>query len=293
MKIIFSRKGIDASFGNCASPIMPDDRLCWMPIPEDNPEDNPDFPKYSEIPFESTTLGCIIESLSSGKILGTRTVHLDPDIFDSQRERLQGWKPAFGQSDKAAKHLKNQDVKEGDVFLFFGWFRKIIKNSDGFQYERTAQNLHVIYGWLQIGKILNVNEPDFIPPEWLKNHPHMLKRYLAEKNNTIYVASDKLIINGEETCFNGSGFFDYLSPEITLTAKGETRSVWELPSWIYPTENKPPLSYNQNPKKWELDNDIVTLRVPGRGQEFVLDSEHYPESQEWLLNLLKSKGKNL
>lgn len=174
-------------------------------------------------------------------------------------------------------------------FCFFGWFRKAIKNSDGFKYERKAPNLHVLYGWLQIGEILHVNELDFIPPEWIKKHSYMLKKYLPKNNNTLYVASDKLRVNDEETCFNGACFFDYLSPEITLTAKGETRSVWELPSWIYPTENKPLLSYNKNSKKWKLDNDIVKLKTPGRGQEFVLDSKYCPESQEWLLNLLKSK----
>ncbi len=80
MKIIFSRKGLDSSFGSCASPIMPDDRLCWMPIPEDNP-DKPELPTYNDIPFADTTLGEIIESLSSGKISSDKKVHLDPDIF--------------------------------------------------------------------------------------------------------------------------------------------------------------------------------------------------------------------
>ncbi|MGO9273044.1 MAG: hypothetical protein ACLQOO_22875, partial [Terriglobia bacterium] len=33
MKVIFSRKGFDAEAGGVASPILPDKRLCSIPIP--------------------------------------------------------------------------------------------------------------------------------------------------------------------------------------------------------------------------------------------------------------------
>jgi len=32
--------------------------------------------------------------------------------------------PIFGQINAAQSHLENNNVKEGDLFLFFGWFRK-------------------------------------------------------------------------------------------------------------------------------------------------------------------------
>jgi hypothetical protein len=34
-----------------------------------------------------------------------------------------------------------------------------------------------------------------------------------------------------------------------------------------------------------LDGDSVYLRTVGRGQEFVLDCDHYPESEGWLAGL--------
>jgi hypothetical protein len=42
-------------------------------------------------------------------------------------------------------------------------------------------------------------------------------------------------------------------------------------------------------KSWTcLDGGDVTLRSVGRGQEFVLDSEQYPEAQRWAEHLIES-----
>ena len=45
--------------------------------------------------------------------------------------RPPDWRPAFGQVGAAQKHLEQQGVSVGDVFLFFGWFRDVIRNTDG------------------------------------------------------------------------------------------------------------------------------------------------------------------
>lgn len=288
MKIIFSRKGIDSSFGNCASPIMPDGRLCWMPIPEDNPQ-KPDLPTYAEVKFGNTTLGTIIEDLSSGKILSNRKVHLDPDIFHYHRERINGWKPVFGQTGAAESHLRNKEVEIDDIFLFFGWFRKSIIKEEKYKYESKAPDLHVMYGWLQIGEIVKISDMKEVP-EWIKTHPHMLGNNYG-KTDTLYIAKDKLILNGEITDLPGSGSFDYINKELILTAEGQTRSVWQLPTWAFPMEDKPPLSYNENKDKWSMDNEGVRVRIASRGQEFVLNADFYPEAIEWVGNLIKSAKK--
>jgi hypothetical protein len=118
MKVVFSRKGIDSSFGNYASPIMPDGKLCWIPIPEVNGT-KPSLLTYEDISYGGTNLGVIMEELSSNRMFGKRTVHLDPDIFPFHRNREDGWQPVFGQTGVAESHLRNMGVSEGDIFLFF------------------------------------------------------------------------------------------------------------------------------------------------------------------------------
>ena len=78
--------------------------------------------------------------------------HLDPDLRKDVRDRLPGWKPAFGQSGIALAHLNNMGVSEGDLFLFFGWFKETEMNQGKLIYRRKAKDLHVIYGYMQIGE---------------------------------------------------------------------------------------------------------------------------------------------
>ena len=46
-----------------------------------------------------------------------------------------------------------------------------------------------------------------------------------------------------------------------------------------------PLSYHGRPNRWQLMDDSVQLQTVGRGQEFVLDTDHYPEALTWLRTL--------
>ena len=284
MKLVFSRKGIDSSFGNYASPIMPDGSLVWMPIPENN-ENKPGLLAYKDIPFKNITLGKIIEDLSNGRISENNTVHLDPDIFDFHRNREFGWKPIFGQTGAAEGHLRNKGVEVGDIFLFFGWFKKINQQAGKYFYERKAADLHVAYGWLQIGEIRSVNKMQSYEA-WMDGHPHLLGTTYSNLD-TLYIASNNLIINGKKTEYKGSGYFPKVFPEIVFSAEGKTRTVWELPKWIYPSQGKPAMSYNEDMKRWNLQGETVILNTASRGQEFVLDTDYYPESISWLLSLIK------
>jgi hypothetical protein len=42
--------------------------------------------------------------------------------------------------------------------------------------------------------------------------------------------------------------------------------------------------------RWKLDGDTVLLRSMGRGQEFVLDCQNYPDAIQWLSQLLLLEG---
>jgi Nucleotide modification associated domain 3 len=125
MKIIFSRKGFDSSAGNVASPIFPSGEMCSLPIPEPASTVNMQSKRYAEIMFGNWSLGAIVDDLTRGEITGDRMAHLDPDLNFDSIDRQANWRPVFGQSGAAERHLQNYVVKEGDVFVFYGWFRQV------------------------------------------------------------------------------------------------------------------------------------------------------------------------
>ena len=83
-------------------------------------------------------------------------VHLDPDIDRSADNRLPGWRPSLGQTGAAQTHLDGQGVGPGDVFLFFGWFREVEAVSRNWRYVPRAPDLHVMFGWLEVGAVIPV-----------------------------------------------------------------------------------------------------------------------------------------
>ena len=286
MKIVFSRKGLDSSFGNFASPILPDNKLCWIPIPENN-INKPNLLSYGDVAFMNNSIGNIMNDLSKGKFNNGTHIHLDPDIYKCHRNRKDGWKGAFGQTGAAQSHLENNKVSKGDIFLFFAWFNKVEYDGFRYVYKRRSPDLHIINGWLQISDIINLSSDTEIP-DWLHEHPHIIGEKYAV-NDTIYIASEKLFLEGEETNLPGTGCFARACDEITLTAEGRTRSVWKLPKWMYPSGGKKPLSYNENIDKWLLKQDCAELRVASRGQEFILDTNYYPEATKWLYELIANQ----
>src|SRR5713226_706808 len=92
MKIIYSRKGFDASTGKVASPIFPVGELCSLPIPETLPGRG--APSYQDIRFNGQPLGEIVRDLTGGKITGDMPAHLDPDLNITSVPGRAGWKAA-------------------------------------------------------------------------------------------------------------------------------------------------------------------------------------------------------
>ena len=91
MKIILSRKGFDTENGKIPNPIMPNGRLCPLPIPYPR-----DTLKLRNVRFGDSRLSDIVASLSND-IRPETIVHLDPDLQREARPRRRGWRPAFGQ----------------------------------------------------------------------------------------------------------------------------------------------------------------------------------------------------
>jgi len=280
MRIILSRKGFDSSAGGVASPILPDGTLISLPIP-----DPASRIRYDDLTINNHGLGKIVADLTRERISSQHLAHLDPDLEADTYPRETGWRPLFGQEGAALGHLVNQGVREGDLFLFFGWFRQVQCIKGRYQFIREAPDLHLIFGWLQVGAIIPGKQLARNAPPWARYHPHCYRN--QSDKNQIYVAADELNLGLGSTIMGGAGLIKPYRPELQLSTPNSTRrSLWCLPCWIYPDDGKTPLSYHKNLSRWSREGDQVRLQSAGRGQEFVLDTLHYPEAISWAQELI-------
>ena len=279
MRIILSRKGFDTSAGGVPSPILPDGRLISLPIP-----DKRSSVQYRHLQQADIKLGALVKQLTRDRITGIAGAHLDPDLVADCYPRSPGWKPVLGQTGSAQGHLRKQGVVAGDLFLFFGLYREVKKVNRRWRYLPGSLPRHLLWGWLQIGEIVTVDEllPGELP--WLKYHPHMHGE--PDANNNLYIAADRLAIDGLETEAPGAGVFERFSPQRCLTApESKKPSLWRLPGWFYPN-GREPLSYHNRQERWQIDDLGCLLQCAARGQEFVLDAASYPQAVSWIASLL-------
>ena len=158
MKVVFSRKGFDSSYGGVPSPIV-DGIPVSLPIPGSNGE---------ATTFAARGLGETVERLTGGKLTGAEACHDDPMFADGRC-----W---LGQVGAAQGHLAKQGVGIGDHFLFFGLFAD----------PDTGERHHRIFGHMRVAA---VGEPGKIEahPEWRappRLHPHFAGDWHA--NNSIW-----------------------------------------------------------------------------------------------------------
>src|SRR5437868_4637638 len=228
MKIILSREGFDSSLGKVPSPIFPSSELCSLPIPESNSNNST---RYEEIKLGERSLGAIVNDLTQGKIKGDARAHLDPDLNSGSIPRQGNWKPVFGQAGAAESHLQNKGVKEGDVFVFYGWFRQVEQYAGIYRYVKDAPDLHVIFGWLQIERRIPVRDQSEIPL-WALDHAHFIRKKHSNLDS-IYIATDDLQLPGTGMKLSGAGIFPKFDSILCLTAPGKSRSKWQLPLSFY------------------------------------------------------------
>jgi hypothetical protein len=141
-----------------------------------------------------------------------------------------------------------------------------------------------IWGWIQVGEVVAVDavrdDPRFA---WTRGHLHFA--FDPDPSNTVYIAAEQLMLPGLPNLgLRGAGVFDVAQSRHRLTA-GEELSVWRLPRAFLP-DGRPPLTYHAEPKRWQIDGDDVLLRAAARGQEFVLNLEHYPDVLVWLAGVV-------
>lgn len=225
MKVILSRKGFDAANGGCPSPIMPDNTLLSFPIPSD------DGVGYEELSYRGLKYSDLLAQLNPGKVCST--CHLDPDIREGIRPAPPSWRPAFGQIGAAQGLLSNAKVEAGDLFLFFGWFRRIERHGGAFRYVRknaedfyNGADLQVIYGYLQIGEILT-DRDRIAEYGW---HPHASAKRLENASNALYTPTEELsFLPGRK----GYDILDYREDRV-LTGKNQSRATWRELGFLLP-----------------------------------------------------------
>lgn len=272
MKVILSRKGFDSQYGGYPSPVLPDGKMISLPIPSD------DKIEYSNLRLdENLTYFDLMKQLNprikyndEWHILTENTqCHLDPDINCSVLKRPTSWKPLFGLIGAAQTHLENEGVGEGDLFLFFGTFRKTIKEDGIYQFD-SSQEFHAIYGYLQIGKIIQLdNDTEF--PEWMDYHPHTDPSRFGG-NNTIYVARDRLFWQPDVP---GAGLLNF-TEKLILTEMGYSKSRWNLPPFFKEIK----ISYHSE-KSWKDGY----FQSTNRGQEFVIHGNK--KIEDWVKDRLR------
>jgi len=286
MKVIFSRKGVDSSSGGFASPLFADGSMQSVPIPDLRAP-----VCYGDIGGD-VDLGKLVNNLSAGSIKRKTRVHLDPDLDVHSLPRDEHWRPLFGQCGAAQSHLDKLGIEEGDLFVFFGWFKRVEFVRRKWRYVPASPDVHVIFGWLQVDRIVRVADLAALcgdancskHKQWLLYHPHCHGEFPGI--NTIYQARQKLKLPGtKSSAHEGAGVFRRYAQHRQLTAVGQSRSVWSMPSWMHPKGRESALSYHTDTSRWRKSKRSTELRSVARGQEFVLELEHYPEAAGWLEEL--------
>jgi hypothetical protein len=294
MRVILSRKGFDTSYGGVPSPILEDGRMIMLPIPAEEGEDR--RTKYSELYYgRNERIVDLMKSLgigsykSPGQSYEFRSkdarAHVDPDLIRiTLRSRNPGWKPLFGPTGTKFP-LLDKNVGIDDLFLFFGWYQKVKSNGDKLRYDpddfsTSNRGKHRIFGYFQVGSVLNVDEDRL--PKWTSYHAHVgVKGVEKFKPNIVYVAKPSLTFASE---LPGAGTFEYeerkeenLATKLTLTKPGHAMSEWELPFAGVKCWN--------SPEKWLTKTSRHGFfKSPDIGQELLW--EQNPSVEEWAKKLI-------
>jgi hypothetical protein len=276
MKVILSRKGFDSSDGGMPSPILPDGTLISLPIPCDR--------LGSATPYASirTVIGAsLVQIMNQLRIVVPADgAHLDPDLVPGAVSRDPGWRALFGQDSQAERHLENQHVSPGDLFLFFGLFRQTVLVDGQLRWTSRAPRVHVLFGYLEIGEIRHIGSPaDVADLPWAATHPHV--KVWDRPGNTLYIAAARSAL---APGWPGAGLFRF-SPATQLTQPGAAASTWQLPAAFAGCAQH--LSYHPDAKRWHVQADgTVILQTVGRGQEFVTQAD--PGLVGWARDLIEA-----
>ena len=265
--LVISRKGFDATAGGRASPIFANGDIFSVPIPQKKQSPS----RYRELQFNDMSGREILNFIGAKSISDDDFYHNDP--------LLSGKKGIFGQAGGSQGELENFGVGRGDLFLFFGWFK---------QYHQRGPDVHHLFGWLQIEKIIKGNSEilNFLSENQL-SHPHGTTDITQFKNNTIYIASKNLTFSDIVRDITGHGVFKKTAENLILTETGKTRSRWRFPKKYF-TNTK---NLFRNRLKWK-DEEKCLVNCNGIGQEFIFNAEDNPSVVEWASYLFNTYARD-
>lgn len=269
MKVVFSRKGFDSTAGGFPSLIFPDGTIFSIPIPSRN-----DKYKYKELNFhyEDESIQSILNDLTNNQIRNKNWLRCDYNNSEQccHYDPLSYSEPAFtgitlGQANASEKHLRNQNIGTGDIFLFYGWFREVNRVNGTWTYTKNSPDIHLIWSYMSIGDIVRIDtirqqQSAIEKYPFLLSHPH-----IGDPNgqsNSIYL-SDKY------------RYFEHNQTRcLTDTIKYRGRATWRLPRFF---DQKDAFSYLNN---FTADKNDVVISYRGYGQEFVLDLDKIRSNED-------------
>lgn len=296
--IILSRKGFDSAAGGDASMIIDlgDGNKVIQPLPIPDPYDVIGGTTYESMKSQIESyklcqlmkMANIVPKLKAGKskkksgreyIENVFFCHRDPDIFSDTENA------AFGQIGAAEAHLDKNDVVEGDLFLFFGWYKsyKLEDKKLVRQIKDICDDKHVLYGYLYVDEVYNLAEEEGLQKayKYYRNHPHYRKQLASNgtiKNNRLYVAPK--YIPGSK--IPGFGIFKYNDNNesgdknnkysLILSKDNMPKSRWKRDknSFMGQVGKKRTMTYHTNTDKcWPKGEEY--FQSVARGQEFVID----------------------
>ena len=288
-KLILSRKGFDTTsqqrgpkrgysgverpYGGVPSPIFPDGSMYSLPVPG---RDEDVLITYGDLCHEVgnslINIGQVVEDLTQSaptRWTSEDWTYVSPDIREPFRRDIHGQTGIVGAAGAQQGHLRKQGVGKGDLFLFFGLFRRVEQVAGQWRFVRHAPRQHVLFGWLQVGSIHMIDWDGPGEAAW-------------------YAAMEQLAL-GDDASGPGAGVFPSFHEQLLLSKPGGSASQWRLPRWFYPESPKPWLTYHPL-HLWHRDNEYAYVQRRGPGQEFVLDMRRYPEAQKWVSRLVQDLG---
>jgi len=307
MKIILSRKGFDSKFGGYPSPILPNGTLISISIPNPNDDylsgifvDNKPYepPTYGTLNLPNSvkasfqqndvsisTYRDLLTQLTDGfplkrkkeflSLENDHICHLDPDLILEcfPRENPGEWRAMFGQAKVAQRHLENKGVGPDDLFLFFGRFQYTTFVDNKVQYNGSIPELHIIFGYFQIDKVLQMEDTEQIKP-WMKGHPHMDNKtwFRKKEQNTVYIARKSLTWNPK---LKGWGCFQVHKDLILTNRDPKVNPKKNITNWNKDFFNrKIKILYHSSSWKEDLTYEgykAKYFKATDQGQEFVIE----------------------
>ncbi len=311
MKVIFSRKGFDSSYGGFPSIILPGGKMISFPIPEKGiRKQNKETGEYDnetsagikgkgaeDIKFIlgdkddkiELTLEKIFKELNITEIYvpekDTKTkknytkrkvediiFHYDPQIPMIKDSNSYA---AFGQSGAAASHLLSKKIDKGDVFLFFGTFLKtFINNENKISYDTRMHKIQAIWGYMIVDDVFQIKPND--EAIYIKAGDN-IEPLSKLKEHPHYVNRDrKYTEKGDNIIICGKRFgtFNFES-KYQLTKVGYKKSYWKLQDFLKGAN----ISYCGEVK------DPCCFKSADIGQEFVTENFKEEEMKNWLKGL--------